>query len=287
MLLAYIKAFHIISIIAWMAGLLYLPRLFVYHATSKVGSEQSETFKVMERRLLRYITTPAMIASWVFGLALVLFGVINWAHDGWFHAKLILVLALSAFHGLLAVWTKDFALDRNTRSARFYRIANEIPTILMIFIVILAVVLRLITNGSLVGKAGVRKGLAALAAAGGEVWFKVDAGRAEDIARINGVALDAHAVVRNLARCAQLCATWVQTCMFRWDGQAPSDDAIGAYLEILDRAGAAALRGVHLYGVARPSLQPEAPKVAALTGRELERIAARIRKKGLTVTVSP
>ncbi len=140
MLLAYIKAFHVISIIAWMAGLLYLPRLFVYHATSKVGSEQSETFKVMERRLLRYITTPAMIASWAFGLTLVFLGAVNWAHAGWFHAKLILVLALSAYHGLLAVWTKDFALDRNTRSARFYRIANEIPTILMIFIVILAVV---------------------------------------------------------------------------------------------------------------------------------------------------
>jgi len=140
MLLAYIKAFHIISIIAWMAGLLYLPRLFVYHAMSKVGSEQSETFKVMERRLLRYITTPAMVASWVFGLMLVFSGMINWAQDGWFHAKLILVLALSAYHGLLAVWAKDFALDQNTRSARFYRIANEIPTILMIFIVILAVV---------------------------------------------------------------------------------------------------------------------------------------------------
>ena len=140
MMLAYIKAFHIISIIAWMAGLLYLPRLFVYHAASKPGSEQSETFKVMERRLLRYITTPAMVASWAFGLALVLYGAVNWAHDGWFHAKLILVLALSAYHGLLGVWTKDFALDRNTRSARFYRIANEIPTILMIFIVILAVV---------------------------------------------------------------------------------------------------------------------------------------------------
>jgi protoporphyrinogen IX oxidase len=140
MLIAYIKAFHVISIIAWMAGLLYLPRLFVYHAMSKVGSEQSETFKVMERRLLRYITTPAMVASWVFGLILVFSGVISWAHDGWFHAKLILVLALSAYHGLLAIWTKDFALDRNTRSPRFYRIANEIPTILMIFIVILVVV---------------------------------------------------------------------------------------------------------------------------------------------------
>jgi putative membrane protein len=140
MLIAYIKAFHVIAIIAWMAGLLYLPRLFVYHAQSKVGSEQSETFKVMERRLLRLITTPAMLASWVLGLALAFSGVIDWSRDGWFHAKLVLVLMLSAYHGCLAMWTKDFALDRNTRSARFYRIANEIPTILMIGIVILVVV---------------------------------------------------------------------------------------------------------------------------------------------------
>jgi len=140
MLLAYIKAFHVIAIIAWMAGLLYLPRLFVYHAQSKVGSEQSETFKVMERRLLRLITTPAMLASWVLGLTLAFSGVIDWSRDGWFHAKLVLVVMLSAYHGCLAMWTKDFALDRNTRSARFYRIANEVPTILMIFIVILVVV---------------------------------------------------------------------------------------------------------------------------------------------------
>ena len=139
MLLAYIKAFHVIAIIAWMAGLLYLPRLFVYHAAAKPGSEQSETFKVMERRLLRFITTPAMIASWLLGLWLAFSGAIDWSRDGWFHAKLILVLALSAYHGLCVVWTRDFALDRNTRPARFYRIANEIPTILMIFIVILAV----------------------------------------------------------------------------------------------------------------------------------------------------
>jgi len=140
MLLAYIKAFHVIAIIAWMAGLLYLPRLLVYHAASRRGSEQSETFKVMERRLLRFITTPAMLASWVLGLILAFSGVIDWSRDGWFHAKLALVLALSAFHGLLAMWTKDFALDRNTRSARFYRIANEVPTVLMICIVILVVV---------------------------------------------------------------------------------------------------------------------------------------------------
>ena len=140
MLLAYIKAFHVIAIIAWMAGLLYLPRLFVYHATSSKGSEQSETFKVMERRLLRYITTPAMLASWVLGLILAFSGEIDWSRDGWFHAKLILVVALSAYHGLLAKWTRDFALDRNTHSARFYRIANEVPTLLMILIVILVVV---------------------------------------------------------------------------------------------------------------------------------------------------
>jgi protoporphyrinogen IX oxidase len=140
MLLSYTKAFHVIAIIAWMAGLLYLPRLFVYHAESPKGSAQSETFKVMERRLLRFITTPAMLASWVLGLGLAFFRVIDWSADGWFHAKLALVILLSAFHGLLAKWTKDFALDRNTRSPRFYRIANEVPTLLMIGIVILVIV---------------------------------------------------------------------------------------------------------------------------------------------------
>ncbi|MGH6736507.1 MAG: protoporphyrinogen oxidase HemJ [Methyloceanibacter sp.] len=140
MLLAYIKAFHIIAVIAWMAGLLYLPRLFVYHAGSKPGSEQSKTFKVMERRLLRFITTPAMLAAWAFGLILAFSGAIDWSRDGWFHLKLALVVLLSGYNGLLAMWTKDFAIDRNTRSPRFYRIANEVPTLLMIAIVILAVV---------------------------------------------------------------------------------------------------------------------------------------------------
>jgi putative membrane protein len=140
MFLAYIKAFHIIAVIAWMAGLLYLPRLFVYHAMSKTGSEQSETFKVMERRLLRYITTPAMVATWIFGLILAFSPLIDWSKDGWFHAKLLLVIVLSGFSGLLAKWTKDFAADRNTRSPRFYRIVNEVPTVLMILIVILVVV---------------------------------------------------------------------------------------------------------------------------------------------------
>lgn len=139
MLLSFIKAFHVIAIIAWMAGLLYLPRLFVYHADSEKGSELSESFKVMEKRLLLYITTPAMIASWILGLYLA-FTVIDWKADGWFHAKLGLVLLLSAFHGALSKWTKDFAADRNTHDARFYRMMNEVPTLLMIGIVILVIV---------------------------------------------------------------------------------------------------------------------------------------------------
>ncbi len=134
----WLKAFHIIAVIAWMAGMLYLPRLFVYHCAAEPGSNESETFKVMERRLLRIIINPAMIATWVLGLWLA------WEtgafRSGWFHAKLTLVLALSAVHGLFARWVKDFAADRNRRPQKFYRIANEIPTILMILIVILAVV---------------------------------------------------------------------------------------------------------------------------------------------------
>ena len=140
MWLPYVKAFHVIAIIAWMAGLLYLPRLFVYHAASVKGSEQSETFKVMELRLLRFITTPAMVASWILGLILAFSGVIDWRADGWFHAKLALVILLSAFHGACAKWTKDFAADRNTHDTRFYRIMNEVPTLLMMGIVILVIV---------------------------------------------------------------------------------------------------------------------------------------------------
>jgi putative membrane protein len=134
----WIKALHIISVIAWMAGMLYLPRLFVYHAAAEPGSPQSETFKIMERRLLRAIMTPAMIASWLFGVILVFRG--GWLAAGWFHVKLVLVLAMTVMHGLLSHWTRDFAFDRNQRSQKFYRIANEIPTVLLIAIVILATV---------------------------------------------------------------------------------------------------------------------------------------------------
>jgi protoporphyrinogen IX oxidase len=139
----WIKAFHVIAVIAWMAGMLYLPRLFVYHCAAEKGSVQSETFKTMERRLLRAIINPAMIATWLLGLWLAWHGPdsrFGWFASGWFGAKLVLVLALSALHGFFARWVKDFAADRNRHSAKFYRIINELPTIIMIAIVILAVV---------------------------------------------------------------------------------------------------------------------------------------------------
>jgi putative membrane protein len=138
----WIKGFHIIAVIAWMAGMLYLPRLFVYHCAAEIGSVQSETFKVMERRLLRAIINPAMIATWVFGLALAWLGPdsrYGWFASGWLWAKIVLVLGLSVVHGLLARWMKDFARDRNRYSHKFYRIINEVPTLLMILIVLLAV----------------------------------------------------------------------------------------------------------------------------------------------------
>jgi len=133
----WLKAFHIIAIIAWMAGMLYLPRLFVYHCESEPGSKQSETFKVMERRLLKAIINPAMIVAWVLGIWLAWAG--GWYTSPWLHAKLVLALALSAVHGFFVRWVRDFAADRNQHSQKFYRIINEIPTILMIVIVLLVV----------------------------------------------------------------------------------------------------------------------------------------------------
>jgi putative membrane protein len=136
----WIKAVHVIGVIAWMAGLLYLPRLFVYHAVEKPGSAQSETFKVMERRLLRGIMNPAFAVSLVTGgLLIANLGGDAWA-SGWLHAKLVCVLGLFAMHGLMDRWRRDFAGDRNARSQMFYRVANEVPTVLMIGIVIFAVV---------------------------------------------------------------------------------------------------------------------------------------------------
>jgi protoporphyrinogen IX oxidase len=133
----WLKALHIIAIIAWMAGMLYLPRLFVYHSVAEKGSVQSETFKVMERRLLRAIMTPAMIAAWVLGLWIAWSG--NWFSAPWLHAKLALVVLLSGFHGMLSKWTKEFAADRNQHSQKFFRIMNEVPTLLMIGVVLLVV----------------------------------------------------------------------------------------------------------------------------------------------------
>lgn len=134
-----IKAFHIMSVVAWMAGLFYLPRLFVYHADAPAGSPMSETFKVMERRLLRGIMNPAMIAVYVLGIALASIpGIVDW-RAGWIYAKLVLVAALTVFHHLLGLWRKDFAADRNARPARFYRVVNELPALALIGIVVLVV----------------------------------------------------------------------------------------------------------------------------------------------------
>jgi putative membrane protein len=134
----WIKALHVIAVIAWMAGMLYLPRLFVYHCEAEPGSKQSETFKVMERRLLKAIINPAMIATWLLGLWLVWYS--GFYRSGWMHAKFALVLALSAVHGLFVRYVRDFAEDRNRRPQRFFRLINEAPTILMIVIVVLVVV---------------------------------------------------------------------------------------------------------------------------------------------------
>jgi protoporphyrinogen IX oxidase len=134
----WIKAFHVIAVISWMAGMLYLPRLFVYHCDAEIGSKQSETFKVMERRLLKAIINPAMALTWLLGLYLVWAG--HWYLAGWFHAKLFLVLVLSGLHGFFSRCVREFANDRNTHSQKFYRIINEVPTAIMIGIVILVIV---------------------------------------------------------------------------------------------------------------------------------------------------
>lgn len=135
----WLKAFHIISVISWMAAMLYMPRLFVYHTQVEIGSNQSELFKVMEYRLFRYICNPAMIATFIFG------GLMLWANPDlfsqpWMHAKLTLLFLLSGFHGMMSSWRKKFVADKNTKSTKFYKIVNEVPTFLMIIIVIMAVV---------------------------------------------------------------------------------------------------------------------------------------------------
>ena len=132
----WLRAAHIISIIAWMAGLLYLPRLFVYHAESEKGSDKSETFKIMERRLLKFIMNPASIAAWLFGGAM-LYANPALLHEPWMHTKLLCVVLMTGLHHGFAKWVKKFSKDENTKSAKFYRIINEVPTVLMIIIVIM------------------------------------------------------------------------------------------------------------------------------------------------------
>src|SRR5690348_2126830 len=134
----WIKALHVIAVISWMAGMLYLPRLFVYHCEAELGSKQSETFKVMERRLLKAIINPAMIVTWLAGLYLAWAG--HWYVSPWLQTKFLLVLVMSAVHGFFVRWVKAFAADRNQHGQKFYRIINEVPTVLMIGIVILVVV---------------------------------------------------------------------------------------------------------------------------------------------------
>uniref|UniRef100_A0A9E8CKZ4 Protoporphyrinogen IX oxidase n=1 Tax=Bosea sp. NBC_00436 TaxID=2969620 RepID=A0A9E8CKZ4_9HYPH len=134
----WIKAFHVMAVISWMAGMLYLPRLMVYHAEAQIGSIQSETFKIMERRLLKGIINPAMVLTWVLGLYLAwyAFGF----KGGWLHAKLLLVFVLSGIHGMLVKHVRNFAADRNVKSPRYFRILNEVPAVLMVGIVILVIV---------------------------------------------------------------------------------------------------------------------------------------------------
>ena len=136
----WIKALHIISVMAWMAGMLYLPRLFVYHVDAEKGSVQSETFKIMERRLMRAIINPAMNVALVFGVMLALTpGIVDWSL-GWPWFKLALIIIMTGMHGFLSRWRRQFEKDENTHSAKFYRLMNEVPTVLMILIVITIVV---------------------------------------------------------------------------------------------------------------------------------------------------
>jgi putative membrane protein len=138
MIYLWVKSLHVIAVIAWMAGMLYMPRLFVYHCTAEIGSVQSETFKIMERRLYKAIMNPAMMVAWVVGLY------IAWEQSffthPWFHFKLAMVVLMTVIHVMLGRYVRAFAADRNMHSHKFYRVINEIPTLLMIGAVILVIV---------------------------------------------------------------------------------------------------------------------------------------------------
>ena len=136
----WIKSLHVIAVIAWMAGIFYLPRLFVYHCSLVRGSAESERFKVMERRLLKQIMAPAMLLTWLFGTLLALTpGIVDWTPFNWWHVKFLMVILMTGFQGAAGKWRRQFLEDRNQKSHKFYRIANEVPTILMIVVVIMAI----------------------------------------------------------------------------------------------------------------------------------------------------
>lgn len=137
----WVTAFHVIAVIAWMAGIFYLPRLFVYHCELKRGSIESERFKVMERRLLKQIMVPAMIATWLFGILLVLTpGVVDWSSFNWWYVKFTAVILMTGFQGAMGKWRRQFLEDRNQKSHKYYRFANEVPTILLVVAVIMVIV---------------------------------------------------------------------------------------------------------------------------------------------------
>ena len=134
------KSFHVISVIAWMAGIFYLPRLYVYHCGVARGSMESERFKIMERRLYKQIMVPAMLATWFFGLLLVLTpGIVDWSHFNWWYVKFAAVILMTGFQGAAGKWRRNFLEDRNRKTHRYYRLANEVPTLLMIIAVIMAI----------------------------------------------------------------------------------------------------------------------------------------------------
>ncbi len=184
----------------------------------------------------------------------------------------------------------DIAISGNgepTSAREFPQVIELVATVRGEFSLAPQVRTRLITNGSLLGRRSVQQAIARLAACEGEVWFKVDAGTRAGFARINSIALAPQQVARNLRRCAQLCPTWVQTCIFAVDGKTPDGGEIEAYVDVLRTAGTDLIEGVLLYGLARPSLQPEAPRLAPAPEAAMAEMAARIRELGLTVRVSP
>ena len=184
----------------------------------------------------------------------------------------------------------DIAISGNgepTSAREFAQVIELVATVREEFSLGPQVRTRLITNGSLLGRRSVQQGIERLAACEGEVWFKVDAGTRAGFARINGVVLAPQQVATNLRRCARLCPTWVQTCIFAFDGKTPDGAEIEAYIDVLRTAGTDLLAGALLYGLARPSLQPEAPRLAPAPEAAMAELAARIRELGLTVRVSP